>query len=56
MVSEQTRSTADDIKNYIKQHGIEYRTLFDLLDVAKTAFELFENGNVKTTIINSPMG
>lgn len=39
MVSEQTRSTADDIKNYIKQHGIEYRTLFDLLDVAKTAFE-----------------
>jgi predicted phage terminase large subunit-like protein len=39
LVSEQTRSTADDIKNYIKQHGIEYRTLFDLLDVAKTAFE-----------------
>lgn len=39
MVSEQTRSTADDIKNYIKQHGIEYRTLFDLLDVAKVAFE-----------------
>lgn len=39
MVSEQTRQTADDIKNYIKQHGIEYRTLFDLLDVAKTAFE-----------------
>lgn len=39
MVSEQMRSTADDIKNYIKQHGIEYRTLFDLLDVAKTAFE-----------------
>ena len=39
MVSEQTRGTADDIKNYIKQHGIEYRTLFDLLDVAKTAFE-----------------
>ena len=39
MVSEQTRSTADDIKNYIKQHGIEYRALFDLLDVAKTAFE-----------------
>lgn len=27
MVSEQTRQTADDIKNYIKQHGIEYRTL-----------------------------
>lgn len=39
MVSEQTRQTANDIKNYIKQHGIEYRTLFDLLDVAKTAFE-----------------
>lgn len=39
MVSEQTRSTADDIKNYIKQHGIEYRALFDLLDVAKTVFE-----------------
>lgn len=39
MVSEQTKSTADSIKNYIKQNGIEYRTLFDLLDVAKTAFE-----------------
>lgn len=39
MVSEQTRVTADDIKNYIKQHGIEYRSLFDLLDVAKVAFE-----------------
>ena len=39
MVSEQTRQTADDIKNYIKRHGIEYRTLFDLLDVAKTVFE-----------------
>lgn len=39
MVSEQTRETADDIKNYIKQHGIEYRSLFDLLDVAKIAFE-----------------
>lgn len=39
MVSEQTQETADDIKNYIKQHGIEYRPLFDLLDVAKVAFE-----------------
>lgn len=39
MASEQTRETADDIKNYIKQHGIEYRSLFDLLDVAKVAFE-----------------
>ena len=39
MVSEQTRATADDIKNYIKLHGIEYRSLFDLLDVAKVAFE-----------------
>lgn len=39
MVSEQTKSTADSIKNYIKQHGIEYRPLFDLLDVAKIAFE-----------------
>lgn len=39
MVSEQTRGTADDIKNYIKQHGIESRSLFDLLDVAKVAFE-----------------
>lgn len=39
LVSEQTRETADDIKNYIKQHGIEYRSLFDLLDVAKVAFE-----------------
>lgn len=39
MVSEQTRGIADDIKNYIKQHGIEYRALFDLLDVAKIAFE-----------------
>lgn len=39
MVSEQTRGTADSIKNYIKQHGIESRSLFDLLDVAKVAFE-----------------
>ena len=39
MVSEQTRGTADNIKNYIKQHGIESRSLFDLLDVAKIAFE-----------------
>ena len=39
MVSEQTRQTADDIKNYIKQHGIEYQSLYDLLDVAKVAFE-----------------
>ena len=39
MVSEQTRGTADDIKHYIKQHGIESRSLFDLLDVAKIAFE-----------------
>jgi predicted phage terminase large subunit-like protein len=39
LVSEQTRGTADDIKNYIKQHGIESRSLFDLLDVAKIAFE-----------------
>lgn len=39
MISEQTRATADDIKNYIKQHGIEYRSLFDLLDVAKVVFE-----------------
>lgn len=39
LVSEQTRSTADDIKNYIKLHGIEYRSLFDLLDVARMAFE-----------------
>lgn len=39
MVSEQTKSTADSIKNYIKQNGIEYQSLYDLLDVAKTAFE-----------------
>ena len=39
MVSEQTRATADDIKNYIKLHGIGYRSLFDLLDVARMAFE-----------------
>lgn len=39
LVSEQTRATADDIKNYIKLHGIEYRSLFDLLDVARMAFE-----------------
>lgn len=39
MVPEQTRGTADNIKNYIKQHGIESRSLFDLLDVAKIAFE-----------------
>lgn len=39
MVSEQTRGTADYIKNHIKQHGIESRSLFDLLDVAKIAFE-----------------
>lgn len=39
MVSEQTKSTADSIKNYIKQNGIESRSLFDLLDVAKVAFE-----------------
>lgn len=39
MVSEQTRGTADDIKNHIKQNGIEYQSLYDLLDVAKVAFE-----------------
>lgn len=39
MVSEQTKSTADSIKNYIKQNGIEYQSLYDLLDVAKIAFE-----------------
>lgn len=39
MASEQTRGTADYIKNHIKQHGIESRSLFDLLDVAKIAFE-----------------
>nr|DAX12747.1 MAG TPA: Terminase [Bacteriophage sp.] len=39
MVSEQTKSTADSIKNYIKQNGIEYQSLYDLLDVAKVAFE-----------------
>jgi len=39
LVSEQTRGTADYIKNHIKQHGIESRSLFDLLDVAKIAFE-----------------
>lgn len=39
MVSEQTKSTAESIKNYIKQNGIESRSLFDLLDVAKVAFE-----------------
>lgn len=39
MVLEQTKSTADSIKNYIKQNGIESRSLFDLLDVAKVAFE-----------------
>lgn len=39
MVSEQTRATADDIKNYIKQNGIDYQSLYDLLDVAKVAFE-----------------
>ena len=39
LVSEQTRATADDIKNYIKQNGIDYQSLYDLLDVAKVAFE-----------------
>ena len=39
MVSEQTKSTAESIKNYIKQNGIEYQSLYDLLDVAKVAFE-----------------
>ena len=39
MVSEQTKSTADSIKNYIKKNGIEYQSLYDLLDVAKVAFE-----------------
>lgn len=39
MVSEQTKSTADSIKNYIKQNGIEYQSLYDLLDVAKVALE-----------------
>lgn len=39
MVSEQTKSTADSIKNYIKQNEIEYQSLYDLLDVAKVAFE-----------------
>jgi len=39
LVSEQTKSTADSIKNYIKQNGIEYQSLYDLLDVAKVAFE-----------------
>ena len=39
MFSEQTKSTAESIKNYIKQNGIEYQSLYDLLDVAKVAFE-----------------
>lgn len=39
MVSEQTKSTAESIKNYIKQNGIDYQSLYDLLDVAKVAFE-----------------
>lgn len=39
MVSEQTKSTAESIKNYIKKNGIEYQSLYDLLDVAKVAFE-----------------
>lgn len=39
MVSEQTKSTADSIKNYIKQNGIEHQSLYDLLDVAKVALE-----------------
>lgn len=39
MVSEQTKSTAESIKNYIKQNGIEYQSLYDLLDVAKVVFE-----------------
>lgn len=39
LVSEQTKSTADSIKNYIKQNGIEYQSLYDLLDVAKVALE-----------------
>lgn len=39
MVSEQTKSTADSIKNYIKQNGIEHQSLYDLLDVAKAALE-----------------
>lgn len=39
LVSEQTKSTAESIKNYIKQNGIEYQSLYDLLDVAKVAFE-----------------
>ena len=39
MVSEQTRTTADNIKNYIAKNNISYQPLYDLLDVAKIAFE-----------------
>ena len=39
MVSEQTRGTADNIKNYIAKNNISYQPLYDLLDVAKIAFE-----------------
>ena len=39
LVSEQTRTTADNIKNYIAKNNISYQPLYDLLDVAKIAFE-----------------
>lgn len=39
MVSESTIKTRDDIVSYIKQNGISYQPLSDLLDVAIYAFE-----------------
>ena len=39
MVSEQTRGTADNIRNYIAKNNISYQPLYDLLDVAKIVFE-----------------
>lgn len=39
MVSESTRSTANRIKECIKQNGVSYQYLADLLDVAIYAFE-----------------
>ena len=39
MVSESTRNTANRIKECIKQNGVSYQYLADLLDVAIYAFE-----------------
>ena len=39
MVSEETKFTAKKIQDYIAKNNISYQPLYDLLDVAKVAFE-----------------